>query len=116
MNILIVEDSQQMRQTIKSFLCDLMEDMYECADGSGALTAYTRWRPDWVLMDLEMPEVDGFTAARQIKALYPEAKIVIVSNYKDAELYRAARGAGACAYVAKEDLLSLRRILTEAGD
>ena len=115
MNILIVEDSRQMRKTIRSFLCDLAENMFECADGSVALTTYKRWRPDWVLMDLEMPQVDGFAATRAIKAAFPDAKIVIVSNYHDAELRKAAACAGACAYVAKEDLLALRHILIEAG-
>jgi DNA-binding NarL/FixJ family response regulator len=114
MNILIVEDSRQMRQTIKSFIGDLADGMFECEDGSVVLAAYTLCMPDWVLMDLEMPEVDGFKATRQIKAVFPEAKIVIVSNYDDVELHVAAERAGACAYVAKEDLLALRHILMES--
>ncbi|HEX8747202.1 MAG TPA: response regulator transcription factor [Pyrinomonadaceae bacterium] len=114
MNILIVEDSTRMRETIISFLRDLAENMFECVSGPGAFNAYRRWRPDWVLMDLEMPRLDGFTLTRQIKAAYPDAKIVIISSYDDAELYSAAESAGACAYVVKEDLLALRRILIES--
>lgn len=114
MNILIVEDSTPMRQTIISFLRDLAENTFECTNGSGAFNAYQRWRPDWILMDLEMPRLDGFTVTKQIKAAYPEARIVIISSYKDAELCSAAESAGACAYVVKEDLLALRRILIES--
>jgi len=111
MILLIVEDSAAVRRMIRSLVTDLAEECYECADGAEALAAYRAHRPDWVLMDLEMGEVDGLTATRQIKADWPEARVVIVTNYDDAELRAAARSAGACQYVLKENLLELRRIL-----
>ncbi|HYW73031.1 MAG TPA: response regulator transcription factor [Pyrinomonadaceae bacterium] len=111
MNILIVEDNEQMRRTVKSLVKDLVALVFECDDGASALSAYTQHRPDWVLMDIDLPEIDGISATRQIVAAYPEARVMIVTNYDDAYLREAARLAGACEYVFKKDLIEIRRIL-----
>jgi len=114
MNILIVEDNEQMRRMVKMLTRDLVESVFECGDGAGALSAYAEHHPDWVLMDIDLPGVDGISATRQIVAAHPEARIVIVTNYDDAGLREAARSAGACEYVVKADLIEIRRILAAA--
>lgn len=111
MNLLIIEDNKQMYRAMKSFVLDLAEGIYECGSGSEALAAYARHRPDWVLIDLEMAEAGGLRSVLEIKRAYPEARILIVSSYDDGDLREAARDAGACEYVLKHDLLSVRRIL-----
>ena len=114
MTVLIVEDNEAMRQTIRKLMDDLTEVIAECDDGAQALGAYRQHHPDWVLMDIKMKELDGLAATRQIKAAFPQARIVIVSGHDDARLRRAAGKAGACAYVNKENLLELRQILIQA--
>ncbi|HEX8247040.1 MAG TPA: response regulator transcription factor [Pyrinomonadaceae bacterium] len=109
--VLIVDDSQPMRELIKMTLAGVAEIVGECADGADALAAYTRLQPDWVLMDIEMRGVDGITATRQIIKAYPQARIMIVTDYNDDVLRQAAREAGACQYVVKEDLLDILEIL-----
>jgi CheY-like chemotaxis protein len=111
MILLIVDDNQQMRRLIRSVVGDMAEDITECCDGSLALAAYAESMPDWVLMDIRMPNVDGITATRQLKASYPQAHVCIVTDYEDRELREAARDAGAEGYVVKEDLLRLRQVL-----
>jgi CheY-like chemotaxis protein len=111
MTILIVEDNEPMRQMIKKLLGDLTEGFAECGDGAQALGAYRQYHPDWVLMDIKMNEMDGLAATRQIKAAFPKARIIIVTGYDDPRLRAAAHNAGACAYVHKENLLELRRVL-----
>lgn len=111
MKLLIIEDSQQMRHEIKLFLEDLAEQIHECDDGAQALAAYAAQKPDWVLMDVKMAEMDGLTATRQIKAAHPEARIMILTGYDDVDLRAAAQNAGACEYVTKENLHEVRRIL-----
>lgn len=115
MPILIVEDNVPMRQMIKELLGDLTEAFTECGDGAQALEAYRQYRPDWVLMDIKMKEMDGLLATRQIKAAFPEARVVIVTGFDDAKLREAALSAGACAYVSKGNLLELRQILSQGG-
>ncbi len=109
--ILIVDDSDHIRRLIKNLVWDLAETIVECTDGSEAFAAYQKHNPDWVLMDVKMKMVDGIDATRQIKMEYPDAKIMIVTDFDVADLREAAFRAGAREYVVKEDLLSLRRIL-----
>jgi CheY-like chemotaxis protein len=111
MKILIVDDSEPMRRMINNFIADLASEIFECADGSEALGAYCQHQPDVILMDLKMKTMNGFEATKQIKEIYPLARIVIVSQWDDLGLHEAARRAGAEAYVGKSDLEPLRRIL-----
>ena len=55
--------------------------------------------------------MDGITATREILLFYPRARVVIVSKYDDEQTREAARKAGACGYVLKENLLALRALL-----
>jgi CheY-like chemotaxis protein len=114
MRILIVEDNPSVRRMMVSFLSRVADEIRECGDGAEAVAAYSQWRPDWVLMDIKMGDVDGLTATGRIKAQFPEAKIVIVTNHDDEDLRQAADEAGACAYVLKQNLLDLKGLLREA--
>src|SRR5688572_17505717 len=112
--VLIVDDSQPMRELIKMALAGVAEIVGECSDGSEAMSAYERLRPDWILMDIDMKDMDGITATRQITAAHPGAKIMIVTDYSDPDLGRAARDAGACEYIVKENLLDIADVLVRA--
>ncbi|MDQ3042930.1 MAG: response regulator transcription factor [Acidobacteriota bacterium] len=112
--VLIVDDSRQIRELIKMTLKGVAEIVGECSDGADALEAYERLRPDWVLMDIGMKNVDGITATRQITAAHPQARIMIVTDYNDDDLRRAATDAGASGYVVKENLLDIVDILAKA--
>ena len=111
--LLIVEDNERMRSLIKSIVADLVESVTECADGARALGAYCECRPDLVLMDVRMPGLDGIAATSQIKDRFPDASVIMVTDYDDNQLRQAARKAGACAYVLKEDLFDVRQIIDE---
>ncbi len=113
--LLIVEDNPQMRRLIRRLTEDLFAEVSECGDGAAATTLYETLRPDWVLMDIQMGDVNGIEATRQIMSDHLEAKIVIVTDYDDMALRAAAAEAGACAYVLKEDLLRLRQLLIQEG-
>jgi len=112
--ILIVDDSRQTRQMIRSIIEDLDGDFCECADGSDALDAYAQCQPQWVLMDLAMREMNGLDATRQIIARFPKANIAIVTSYDDNGMRLAAKQAGASDYFIKENLFELRRLFTQA--
>ena len=107
LKVLIVEDFAPMRRLLAGLLLEQSAEVFECADGAAALTAYAAHRPDWVLMDIELPGLDGISATRQLKAAWPSANVLIVTGYDEAELRRAAREAGACGYVLKTNLLEL---------
>jgi CheY-like chemotaxis protein len=115
MKVLVVEDSEPMRRTIRSFVEDLAQTVLECSDGANALAQYTEHQPDWVLMDIKMRGIDGLVATRQIKAAFPDARIVMVTSYDEQSLRDEARLAGACGYVLKENLRELAKILAGQG-
>jgi len=115
MKILMVEDNFQMRRLLKSMLAGLADEFYECADGADVRAAYACHQPDVVLMDIRMGRVDGITATQQIRAAHPSARVIIVTDYDQPDLREAAREAGACGYVVKDNLLELvERLKDEA--
>ena len=114
MKLLIVEDNSRMRDLIKSFVREFADEVYECADGSEVFAAYREHHPDWVLMDVEMEQMDGITASRQLIQSHLEARVVIVTKYDDEEMRQEAHKAGARGYVLKENLSALLDVLTES--
>ncbi|MEW6127680.1 MAG: response regulator transcription factor [Acidobacteriota bacterium] len=113
LKLLIIDDSPRFRRAIKQVVNDLVSEIHEYSDGADALTAYAAHRPDWVLMDIRMKKIDGLSATRQIKKSYPDALIAIISIGKDEAIREAALLAGACAFIAKDNLFELRNLLIE---
>jgi CheY-like chemotaxis protein len=113
--ILIVEDNPAIRQLIRRTVKHLASAIHECADGADALDAYTQYNPDIVFMDIRMPRMDGLAATRLIRKYYPEAHIVIVTDYDIDELKNAALEAGARGYALKDDLCQLERYVANIG-
>jgi len=116
MKLLIVEDNPQMRGLLRAVVADLVEEVTECADGAEVVAAYIARQfgeADCVLMDLQMPHVGGIEATRRLLKADPGARVIIVTQYDDMHWKEAARGAGACGYVLKENLLEVRRLLTD---
>lgn len=111
MRLLIVEDNLEMRRLIVHVVRKLSDAIFECEDGAQALSAYREHQPDWVLMDIEMPQTDGISATREITSTFPKAKVAIVTDHDSASLREAAAEAGACEYIVKENLIELRRLL-----
>jgi CheY-like chemotaxis protein len=115
MTILIADDNAQVRRMLKTLLRNLAEVIVECEDGAAAVSEYAATQPDWALLDVQMPRLDGLQATRAIKARWPHARVVIVTNYNDADLRAEALAAGAYDYVLKENLRTLRQLLTSAA-
>lgn len=116
MKLLIIEDNPQMRQMIREVVADLAEEVTECADGQEAVAAYQAQQlsgEDRVLMDLQMPGVGGLEATRRIRAAFPDAQIIVVTQYDDQHWRTAATEAGACGYVLKGNLIELRQMLKQ---
>ncbi|MFA5834673.1 MAG: response regulator transcription factor [Bacteroidota bacterium] len=115
MTFLIAEDNLQMRQSIKRFLLKSVPNhhtFYEASDGSEAVKQYDRFSPDWVVMDIEMLPMDGLTASKKILGSHPTAKIIVLTSYDDAGYRKAAYDAGTFAFVSKEHLDDLKKILS----
>ena len=114
MKVLIVEDNPQMRRLIHTVVADLAETVTECSDGDEAVAAYAAQQfsaDDRVLMDLQMARIGGLEATHRLRAAFPEANIIIVTQHDDPHWRAAATQAGACGFVLKGNLLDLRLLL-----
>jgi NarL family two-component system response regulator LiaR len=111
MKILIVDDNPNVRQLTKAFLPASCEEVFECADGKETFGLYAKHLPDWVLMDWEMPKMDGITATRRIIKSFPNANICMVTAFDDEDLKQQAFEAGVSEFVLKDDLYQLKRVL-----
>lgn len=102
--VLLVDDHQLVRAGIRALIEKLpgFEIVGEAGDGREALRAAAKLRPDLVLMDVLMPELDGVGAAAQMMAAVPDARVVILSMNAGAEYVLRALQAGAAGYLLKD--------------
>ena len=102
--VMVVDDHPLFRQGLRNVL-DAQPDIVvvgEATDGPEAIEMTRSLRPDVVLMDINLPTLNGLQATRQLKAHCPETKVIILTAYDDVEqVYHAIR-AGASAYYAKD--------------
>ncbi|HXM95930.1 MAG TPA: PAS domain S-box protein [Candidatus Dormibacteraeota bacterium] len=111
MRVLIVDDHEVVRQGVRSLLLSRghLEVCGEAVDGQDAVEKAKQLKPDVIIMDISMPNLNGLEATRQIRNILPQAKIVILSQHESSEMVHQAFLAGARGYVVKtsmsEDLL-----------
>jgi DNA-binding NarL/FixJ family response regulator len=111
MKVLLVEENSAVRGVIRQLVTSPGTWIQECVDSTDALAAYAASRPDLVIMDIGTKDLDGIAVSKQIKAMDPAARIVLVSDYDDAAMRESARHAGACGYVLKDNLLEVTSLL-----
>lgn len=121
LRILIVEDHFVSRFGLKALLQETpgLEVVGEARTGRDAVTAYANLRPDLVLMDLRLPELDGVKATYAIQAQDPAARVLVLSSYDtDGDLARV-RSSGARGFIKKEaepeELLAAIRVVGSGG-
>jgi two-component system NarL family response regulator len=110
--ILLVEDHQVVRQGLVALLSATgdLEVVGSVGDGIEAVEVFRRTRPDVTLMDLQMPKQGGVETIRQIRAEFPEARVIVLTTFDgDEDIYRALQ-AGARAYLLKG--MPLEELLT----
>ncbi|MGN6371302.1 MAG: response regulator [Phycisphaerae bacterium] len=102
--VLLAEDHALVRRGIRTML-EVEADMRvvgECGDGREAVRLFNRLRPDLVLMDVAMPDLNGIEAVRQMVASHPGSRIIMLSMHADGQYVVESLRAGASAYVLKD--------------
>ena len=101
--VMIVDDHDMVRKGLATFLrikADL-ELVGEASNGREALQVCEQARPDVILMDLLMPEMDGPTATRAIRKCWPQVQVIALTSFQEKELVQEALQAGAISYLLK---------------
>jgi DNA-binding NarL/FixJ family response regulator len=116
-SVLVVDDQAPFRSAARAVLRRLegFEFAGEAASGREAIELVDRLRPALVLMDINMPEMNGIEATRRIVSAHPGIVVILCSTYEAADLPREAAASGAAAYVNKEHLAAetLRQLWAE---
>ena len=123
MKILLVDDHEMVRLGLKSYF-DLQDDVEvvgEASNGSQGIELSLALRPDVIVMDIVMPEMNGIDATLVILKEWPEAKILIVTSYLDNEKIMPVLNAGARGYMLKtssadELFISLKTVKTHVSN
>ena len=115
LNVLIVDDDEAFREVIKRQMGQGVRVIGEAARGDDGVLLASELRPDVVLMDLDLPGLDGIAATRQIKAVDPEVKVILLTPH-DEEAYLSSTGkSGADAILPKRavraEILSRIRVV-----
>jgi len=115
--VLIVDDQEAFRSAARLVveLTDGFEVAAEAGTGEEGVDLAESLRPDLVLMDINMPGIDGLEATRRITLANPQTKVVIFSTYEANEYDSRAKDAGAIAFVPKADFGPLVLVSTWAA-
>lgn len=111
MKIMIVDDNAGMREMIRDAACRATDDVTECEEGQEAVAEFGRFRPDAVLMDIEMKGMDGFTAAEHMIHMDPAVRIIFVTGHNTSAFRTKAKMLRAAGFVSKERLSDLSPLL-----
>lgn len=104
LRILIADDNPAVVEMVRSlFATEGFDIVGQAADGFEAINLTQGLRPDIAILDLAMPRLDGLEAARQIRRLCPETRVILLSAHNSEALVTGAFRAGARAYVVKTD-------------
>jgi two-component system, cell cycle response regulator DivK len=101
--ILVAEDQEDNRQILRDLLGNAGYEMIEAEDGEQVLAQAAKHRPDLILMDVQLPLMDGYEATRRLKAdpALRAIPVIVVTSYALSGDEAKARAAGCDAYVAK---------------
>lgn len=111
---MVVEDHKGMRLLLKSMILSCFKDsleILECENGEQAIEKFKIFKPDLVLMDIEMGELDGFQTTEIIHSTHPALKIVFVSSNDSIEFRNKAKNLNAVDFVSKENLSDIYDVI-----
>lgn len=107
LSVVLVDDHTMLRQALRRALeSEGVQVVGEAADGEEGVRVALETRPDVVLMDVSMPNVDGIDATRRLLAANSEMRVVMLTMHIDREVFDSALKAGAVGYVTKDSSVS----------
>lgn len=114
MDLMIAENNPRMREMIREICAPFFDKIDECSNGKEAVESLSSYSRQLVIMDINMPVMNGLEASKIILRTHPETKIIMITQYKEKELEIEAMRAGAFYFLLKENLSELKEILAKS--
>src|SRR6202049_3846033 len=111
--ILIVDDSKTTRRVLSAIVNSHWTVCGQAENGRSAVKKFRELKPDLVLLDLAMPDIDGIEAGRQMQAIDPSVPLILFTLLDPWGLESAARNAGICKVVSKSEGWQLMKRIEE---
>ncbi len=99
--LLYIEDDDYIRQNAVEFLEEYFHEIYEAADAKEALEIFQRYKPDIVITDIEMPEINGLELCKTLRQTDAQTPIIVISAFTDTQYLLEAVGLGLVKYLVK---------------
>ena len=112
MKILVVDDEIEVASFLCAFLKRLGLNPEKANSGKEALEAFAKYKPEWVFLDIKMPDMDGLELLKKMKEINPDIKAIMITGKDDDAVQNEARQIGASDYIVKPmDLEEMRTII-----
>ena len=119
LRVLVADDHPDLAAAIGEYVAEAFQLVGTVPDGGALLEAAKTLKPDVIVADISMPGTDGLTAMKQIRKHLPQVKVILLTNYGDADMVRHALHAGASGFVLKvyapTELVQAIRTVADGG-
>jgi len=106
--VLIVDDETDVVDFLERFMNRFNITVIKATGGEDALDLYQQYLPDWVFLDIQMPDKDGVSVLKELKKKYPKSQVIMITGQDDKKVKERARKYGALDYILKPlDLMEL---------
>lgn len=117
--VLLADDYRPVADAVGEYVAEAFDLVGTVGDGGALLEATRSLHPDVIVADLSMPGTDGLTAMKQLRRLFPQTRVILLTNYGDPFLARHALEAGASGFVLKvyapTELVEAIRTVADGG-
>jgi DNA-binding NarL/FixJ family response regulator len=111
MRFLLVEENKDFREYLKELISNHGDECIDLKEGISLNKDYRDYLPDLVVIDLEMKNISGFKAAKELLSEFPDARIAFLTNFEDELLHKAAESIGVKTVIPKESLYEFYDII-----
>ncbi|MDT8273567.1 MAG: response regulator, partial [Desulfomonilia bacterium] len=99
--ILVIDDDTSIRETLELYLTEEEYDVHTASTGTAGLNEFTKWSPDVVILDIRLPDVDGFRILEELREEDEQVKVIMITAHHDMESTIKAMKEGAFDYIHK---------------
>jgi len=110
---LVVDENKDFRTYLRDMITDNNDQYLELTDALKLNSFYKKYIPDFVVIDLQMKQINGFKAAKKLIDEFPRAKVIILSGFDDERLRAKAEETAGTIFISKENLFEFYKLIND---